>query len=543
MRRWLCVCVFLACASVICCVCGTALAQGGPPFSDAAYVPPTPVKSAAPLSLDNLRKSLDARRTFHVFRDFEGAAKALKAEAPPRKGTPLKGGEVVETVVAGVDLLGAPVLESGGMAVYAAGVVSVDAEGVKLRLDVSGLQPGEEAWVVDPVNLASFGPYVATAGGEPEVWAATVFGDESVLLVKSPYAAAPNIAMTGYSHIFRSFEEVAKELSCNVDIACETDTATVEASSGVAIILVKGEWFCSGTLINNALTAENEPYFVTANHCICSQDEAQNTEAVWDYRTDTCGGTTPVRVSLPLRSTGQQLLATNAPLDATLILLNSAPAGPYGRTYLGWDARQLDPGERVKAIHHPDATHMRISHGSVRAINQEKNGRENQALIHWDVGVTEAGSSGSCLLLDNPADNNRIVGMLSQGTDHRCDSDENNIDWFASFHHFYPQIQPYINQDPASTAQGGDDCQSFDDNGCPLSQALAGAPAALESLRALRDKVLMPLPGGHTIVAAYYKAGPMVAPVVASSPAARGAVMAASRPFVRLGALVRLFSN
>ncbi|MCX5768760.1 MAG: hypothetical protein NTZ09_00595 [Candidatus Hydrogenedentes bacterium] len=543
MGRSVCLVKVFVCLALTWPFCVGAFAQGDAPFGDGAYIPPSPAKSASPLPSNDLESCLAARRTFHIFQDFEGATKALEAEAPKSKGTPLKGGEVVETDLAGSDLLGVAVSESGGVTVYVASIVSVDAEGVKLRLDVTGLRPGEEAWVVDPVNLASFGPYTATTGNETEVWAAMVVGDEAVLLVKSPYEDTPGLALTAYSHIFLSLQDVAKELRCNVDIACETDPATLEASSGVAIILVQAEWFCSGTLINNSQTPEFEPYFITANHCICSQDQSGNTEAIWDYRTAECGGTPPVRDSLPLRSYGQQLLATNAPLDATLIRLGEVPVGSYGRSYLGWDARLLNPGEPIKCIHHPDATNMRITRGAVVAINEKKNGRENQTRVHWDVGVTEAGSSGSCLLLDNPAENNRIVGTLSQGPNHSCVSNEDNIDWFASFHDFYPAIQPYIGSATPSTAQGADDCRTFKDNGCPLSQAYSGAPAALQGLRAFRDHVLMAAPGGPGVVAGYYKAAPALAPLVARSTAARGAVIAASSPFVRLGAMIKLFSD
>jgi hypothetical protein len=522
-----------------------AFAQARAPFADAAYMPPAPLKSTPPLPLDDLENGLGGRRMFHIFQNFEGATKALQAGAPARKGEPLKGGEIVETGLAGADLLGSPVLDSNGIAVYAASVISVDAEGIKLRLDVSGLRPGEEAWAIDPVSLTPFGPYVATAGGQAEVWAAMVLGDEAVLLVKSPYEETPNLELISYSHIFRSLRDVAKNLACNIDIACETEPATLAASSGIGFVIIEGVGFCSGTLINNPLTPppEFEPLFITANHCICSQDETLDTEVIWDFRTAECGGTPPTNYhSLPLRSYGQKLLATNNPLDSTLILLNGVSAGPYGRAYLGWDARLLNVGEAIKCIHHPDLTRMRISKGTVRTVSDDENGRENQTIVHWDEGVTERGSSGSCLLLDNPAENNRIVGTLSQGTDHDCANNENNIDWYSSFREFYPEIQAYINQNPPSTAQGDDGCGAID-TGCALSRAYAGAPAALQSLRAVRDHVLMPFPGGSRAVAAYYKATPAVAPVVAASPAARGAVIAASAPFVRLGAFVKLLSD
>jgi len=538
-------CIFLLAAIWV-----TASAQAqGAPFADAAYAPPSAAKSAPqPMPLADLEQCLMWREKLHVFRDFEGGNKALKALYPQVKGEPLKGGEIVEVDLSGAGLLGAPVAEVGGVTVYAASVISVDAEGVKLRFDVSGLQPGEEVWVIDPVTATPFGPYMCTTGESAETWAATVFGDETVVLVKTPYEDAPQLRVTAYSHLFLSFKEVLTRLSCHLDISCETDPATVAAASGVGILSYPvGDHFnfCSGTLINNAMTPapEFEPFFTTANHCICSQDIVEKTEVIWDYRSDTCGAEGPDRNSLPLRSYGVKLLATDALLDATLIELGQVPVGPYGRIYLGWDSRQLVPGESVKAIHHPNASHMRISKGTVRAVNDDQNGRQDQTLVHWDLGVTEGGSSGSCLLLDNEAENNRIVGMLSQGPEHSCTNTTNNLDWFASFHHFFPQIQQYIEANPPSTDRGADDCRDVNNGGCPLSVTYAGAPAMLQGLRAVRDKLLAPTAAGSRAIRAYYKAAPGLTPVVAKSPAARGALIAATAPLARLGLFASLLPD
>ena len=81
------------------------------------------------------------------------------------------------------------------------------------------------------------------------------------MLVLSPSEVTPVVRLTAYSHIFINMKELAKELDCNIDIACETDPEILQVSASTGIMLVGGKWFCSGNLVNNEMTVAYEPFF------------------------------------------------------------------------------------------------------------------------------------------------------------------------------------------------------------------------------------------------------------------------------------------
>lgn len=520
------------------------LAEGpnvGAPHADGVFVPPSSkaAQQAAdnPLPVKDLEAYLAHVSACHPFGLFEGRNELLKNKSRSAKGGPLRGGEVVAVDMAAEELFGPPLIE-GNARVYAASIVSIDAEAVRLRVDLSSLESGAEVWVVDPELPRAFGPYSANDHDDGGRWLATIRGEEAVLMARVPGPELPAIRLTEYSHIFLSFEEIAKELSCNIDLACETDETILDISSGVGMIIVGGSWFCTGTLINNPHTEDLEPFFVTANHCVCSRDEARATEVIWDYRSTACdAGDAPGIDTLP-RSMGDALLATNAALDATLIRLSSVREGDYGRAYAGWDARLPDVGENTFAIHHPEATHMRISKGHVTGVNEDEAGHEHQTKVLWDEGVTENGSSGSSLLF---TDSYRIAGMLSQGPTHTCGPDRSgNRDWFASFHHFYPMVKDYVDTSTPSTAEGGDDCwQRVDIPLCPFVVTFGEIPIVLARFRTIRHEVFEKYAAGRKFLAAYDDVAPDIAKAVSRSAVARGTFMAFTAPLANVGAILQ----
>ncbi|NIA16145.1 MAG: hypothetical protein GWP08_18950 [Nitrospiraceae bacterium] len=519
-------CVVMAC--VICMALDGAAELG---YADAAHVPHSVEKtfgtSSPPIEWPAILDEVDA---YQFFTSHDGRNGELRALYPRQPGEPLQGGEVVETDVPPDQLFGTPRPAGGGW-IHLGGVVSIGAEALRVQVDGSGLGADDELWVLGVRTGRAFGPYTSEGVANPR-WLASVQGDEAVLLVVSPSEAPPSVRLTAYSHIFLSMRELAKELDCNIDIACETDPGILEVSASTGIMLVGGKWFCSGNLVNNEMTAAYEPFFLTANHCICSDDEVRDTEVYWDFRSSACGlNDAPGLDSLP-RSTGASLLATSARLDATLMRLDSVPNGVYGRTYAGWDARRAVRGENVLAIHYPDATHARISKGVVMVASGTGNGREEQIEVLWEEGVTEGGSSGSGLLY---AGTNRIAGMLSSGTEHICGTDRSgNLDWFASIRGFYPQIAPYLDTATPSTVEGDDDCKTATPT-CPFFVTYSSQPALLARFRALRDNVLLKSDAGERFVAAYYQAAPAMADAVARSPRARGLFAAITGPLARLG--------
>ena len=101
------------------------------------------------------------------------------------------------------------------------------------------------------------------------------------------------------------------------------------------------------------------PYFLTANHCISTQSEADSLEAYWFYQHDSCG----VNPGLGGRSTwgGADLLATDFALDSSLLVLKGwhwedldergRQVPRFGVRFAGWDSRLRNSG-RVHGVHH-----------------------------------------------------------------------------------------------------------------------------------------------------------------------------------------------
>ena len=75
----------------------------------------------------------------------------------------------------------------------------------------------------------------------------------------------------------------------------------VEFRNGVARILYEtsaGSFVWSGTLLNNR-QQDFIPYFLTAAHCVHTEEEARSVTAFWLYQTQTCNGELPDFQSVP----------------------------------------------------------------------------------------------------------------------------------------------------------------------------------------------------------------------------------------------------
>jgi hypothetical protein len=355
-------------------------------------------------------------------------------------------------------------------------------------------------------------------------------------MVRTTSAHVPAVRVVGVSHFYVSLDAALKVLSCNVNIACETDVfLRDQVSTAVGRISITSgntTYLCSGSLVNNPDTAENEPYFITAHHCIGTSAEAENSEVIWDYRSTVCNADTPPSLASLPRSEGDALLATDGTLDGTLIELDSVPTGTLGRYYMGWSVRTPVVNEAIIGVHHPEATAMRVNHGRVQAINQTVQTDtftfyQKQTRVVWDEGVTEPGSSGSCLLFGDGT--YALAGMLSAGATHTCGADRSgNIDDFSSFRDFYPEISGYLTgTNPPEPGSGG--------GLCPAKSAFKNNPQILAKLRAFRDQGLMPTAVGKQIAAAYYKVAPYLAELVQKSPEARGVFVLTAAPFISIG--------
>jgi len=520
MRRFASLCVaFLAIVSL-------AQAQQAP----SAFDKPVESKSLLDAQLHALPQRLVASYLTHLSQSltysiFAGQNAELAAKARLEDAKCVKVGENATIGLIPNDVLSDQFM-AGGYHVFLGAITSRDAYDLRLKVDLSGLNKTDELYVVDPTLPRSFGPYTRSDALDGGRWLATVQGDTAVLVVRSLSAGLPQLQVLAMSHFFRNLDGAAKELSCNNLIACETNSKIEALASAVGrYVFSNGPsmYLCSGSLVNNPDTPQFEPYFLTANHCISTNQEALTVEVYWDYRVATCDSTaSPPALNTLLRSNGKALLATDGVLDCTLLQLDNVQAGSYGRTYLGWSTQALSLSAEVIDIHHPQGSHMRISYGNLTLLDQSSGGFQHQNRVSWYDGVTEGGSSGSPLILNNGT--YPVVGTLSNGSVHVCPEDPKvNYDYFSSFKDFYPEVKSYLSG-TGGTPQGT----------CPANVTMKDYPQLLKSLRALRDSGLLKTPLGRKLVQEYYQAAPGMAQLVQQSDTAKGLFLLGAGPAAQI---------
>lgn len=173
---------------------------------------------------------------------------------------------------------------------------------------------------------------------------------------------------------------------------------------------------CSGGLINNT-ESDGTPYFLTANHCLSTQQEAATLVTYFNYEIAGCNGNLADAQTL----SGSTLLATGKPSDFTLLVLDNIPPPEYQPFYAGWNKRN-NPVDSVTGIHVPYNEYKKISidYDSIISnpvsVTWDDNSRSpvgSHWIIGFDEGGTSQGSSGSPLFNNS----NQIIGQLHGGDD------------------------------------------------------------------------------------------------------------------------------
>jgi hypothetical protein len=226
--------------------------------------------------------------------------------------------------------------------------------------------------------------------------------------------------------------------TCNVDINCDEGIDWQVLKRSVCRIVINGNKFCTGAIINTA-NSSREPYVLTAAHCIGSQGEANKSIFYFNYESPTCkgpDGPTNHQISgSTLIATGDTLgdAMNRDSLDFTLVRLSLTPPDSFLPYWAGWNRSDL-PAEQTATIHHPMGDVKKISFDwdpPQTGYHRPKYYPEyvlysHWRILRWDVATTEAGSSG-CPLFDQ---DKRIVGLLTGG-DANCVSSIN--DYFTKF--------------------------------------------------------------------------------------------------------------
>jgi len=311
---------------------------------------------------------------------------------------------------------------------WTADIVSQNAFGIRVHFTEMNLPAGALLFVYSPA-LPGFanGPY-QTVGpvGDGQFWAASVEGDRARIELFIPDAGAPAKPVVAFridaiQHHYRDEfsaagiagedDPVAHGGGCHNDVSCHPAWTNVSHSvARINYVDASGGHTCTGQLLNTQ-NGDVTPYFLTANHCIDTNAEAQSIEFFWFYQSSTCNGSTPSLGSVPKSLVGT-LLSNSANTDYSLIMVEGKL--PCGVFWNGWTASAIPNGEASTGVHHPGGQPTKISF-STRATADSSfcsSGNPNFVRENWSDGVTEQGSSGSGIYRNS---DQRLYGQLFCG--------------------------------------------------------------------------------------------------------------------------------
>ncbi len=241
---------------------------------------------------------------------------------------------------------------------------------------------------------------------------------------------------------------------CHLDPNCYPEwKSTMSMVGQIAFEDGADQYLCSGSLV---ATRDNsfKPYFLTASHCVHSEEVARTVETFWTYQTASCGGQPPTRANSAKSKAGAHLVESGgmAQGDYSLLLL---PDVPSGVTFSGWDPTDPPLTTELTGLHHPMGSWKRISFGqrvTDRSVFVEQEGvaaAGDFLQVLWEKGRTEPGSSGSPLFSSPGV----IVGVLSYGPfspDLSACEIEPMVDGYGRFSNIYSRLSEYFENLPAT---------------------------------------------------------------------------------------------
>lgn len=363
---------------------------------------------------------------------------------PPPYDEPLDGATLIWTELA-----------DGGLATTLL-VTSPGAAGLRLQLAAPALPADAELRFFTPAAPDRSVDLVegrTLSVGQP-YWSPSVTGDTLALELSLPPGADPEavrLALLQISHLrlaltdpsgLKQLSDIGRSGSCEIDVACGEGIPDFIADSVAKYLFsdsAGGTFLCTGQLLNDTDGSTQIPYFLTANHCVDQSAEAASMEFYWFFQKAVCGGPGPSSVTRT--GGGAGLLVTSHDSDFSLLRLNQTP--PTGVGLSGWDAAPVDIGADIFSIHHPRGDLKKIAFGTLLdKVGIAGRGNSNDYLeVGWFDGVTEAGSSGAGLWLDDGGEP-RLVGQLLGGGS-ACDAPD-QPDFYGRFDVTFAKVSPFL---------------------------------------------------------------------------------------------------
>lgn len=266
------------------------------------------------------------------------------------------------------------------------------------------------------------GPFLLSDYAAKDVWSAWTQGDTVMLEAELPAASNPyalSLAVSSVAHFDTDLLRSTKVGTCHRDAACETGAAEVEAAASTAKYTAINDgfaYFCTGTLMNDRDSRTQKPYFLTAEHCMRTAEQADSVITFWNYQSATCGGATLDARYVQVAG-GASLLTASSPLDMSLLLLRGTPPG--FAVFSGWDSSTLSGDPALLTTHHPDGSTKKVATARFTDLAELfTRGQKTHFRAQYMNGSPEPGSSGSAIRTLNGSW--QVRGTISAG-DSTCE--------------------------------------------------------------------------------------------------------------------------
>lgn len=354
-------------------------------------------------------------------------------------------------------------------------IASPNAHSINLGFTKFNLPSSAELFIYDIDKENILGPLtINDIDAHLQYWSPMVIGDEIVIELRVSKEESQKVLLE-LSKVNHDFANAFKSLSgsCNLDVECGAEDGFPLVDEYRDIIRSVGAYTlggidaCSGTLINNA-KQDCTPFFLTANHCGITNNNAATVVVYWNYNNPTC------RQPLSFESgsigngirnqsnSGAILRSSFFSSDFALVELDDPIDPSHNLYFAGWN-RQSELPDTSLCIHHPGVEEKRISFEFNR-LEYDINFLDSTHLrvMDWDVGTTEGGSSGSGIFNSR----GQLLGQL-EGGNAACGNDFSDFYGWIRFSWKSGglennTLQPWLDPDDTGIVEvGGRDC-SFD---------------------------------------------------------------------------------
>ncbi len=319
----------------------------------------------------------------------------------------------------------------GEMKIWRLALRSKSAWSINLIFDKMIIPQGASLFIYTPDHSKILGAFTSNSEQSSGYFSTyPIAGDEMVVEYNEPVSATVagelHIITVNhdYKNIFGSRPRGESGL-CNMDVYCPEAANYLKEKQAVVCLIVAGRELCTGTLVNNT-NQDKTPYILTAGHCIESATDAQMTVFCFNYESPACGnGASSLDGYVDQSLSGAFLKARSDSLDFALLELETTPPAEYRPYFAGWNRSSAIPTSTV-SIHHPNGDVKKIARDydppKIGSYNNDFKSNSFWIIGKWDIGTTEAGSSGGALFNQNKL----LIGSLTGGTS-TCTDQTNDL--------------------------------------------------------------------------------------------------------------------